>query len=146
MLATGRFGGTALEQLLGPPRIALQEQRYEIGIRIEHPNGRGFLGQLKDNDVKLILDGDGLQIRTFCTCRDGEVWHIPYPEGSALSGRSDGPRSGFSNFGLLPRFQASAANRAARSGGISRRISAIRAWHSGNRCRSFGRRAGRCRQ
>ena len=104
VLATGRFGGTALEQLLGPPRIALQEQRYEIGIRIEHPNGRGFLGQLKDNDVKLILDGDGLQIRTFCTCRDGEVWHIPYPGGSALSGRSDGPRSGFSNFGLLPRF------------------------------------------
>jgi uncharacterized FAD-dependent dehydrogenase len=43
-------------------------------------------------------------VRTFCTCRHGEVWLIPYDEVSALSGRSDGPPTPYSNFGLLPRF------------------------------------------
>ncbi len=38
-------------------------------------------------------------------CEDGEVWLIPYDDISALSGRSDGPPSRFSNFGLLAKFR-----------------------------------------
>jgi uncharacterized protein len=103
VIATGRFGGLALSELFNSP-ISTEEQRYELGLRVEHPNGIGFLSKIKNNDVKLIMHNDDVQIRTFCTCRQGEAWHIPYEGASALSGRSDGPKTEYSNFGLLPRF------------------------------------------
>ena len=145
VIATGRFGGTALEQLISTPQVALQEQRYELGIRLEHPNGKGFLGKIKHSDVKLILDRDGLQTRTFCTCRNGEVWHIPYQAGSALSGRSDGPRTGYSNFGLLPRFAGARRDQGRAIWRHFKAHSAIHGWHSGSRCRNSwaARRWGR---
>lgn len=106
VLATGRFGGAALESRMDCD-LAVSDQRYEVGIRIEHRNEVGFLPKIKNNDVKLISHHDGVEVRTFCTCRHGEVWHIPYEGVSALSGRSDGPHTDYSNFGLLPRFTAS---------------------------------------
>lgn len=101
VLATGRFGGLAT---LLKDEVPVEEQRYEVGIRIEHPNEVGFLRTSGSPDVKLIMDGREAEVRTFCTCRNGEVWLIPYDAISALSGRSDGPPSAYSNFGLLPRF------------------------------------------
>lgn len=101
-IATGRFGPQALPDMLPAPGMA--DLRYEFGIRIEHPNGVGFLEAVKRPDVKYILDAAQTEVRTFCTCRDGEVWMIPYGNMAALSGRSDGPPSGYSNFGLLARF------------------------------------------
>lgn len=101
-IATGRFGPQALPDMLPAPEMT--DLRYEFGIRIEHPNGIGFLEVVKRPDVKYILDATEAEVRTFCTCRDGEVWMIPYGNVAALSGRSDGPPSGYSNFGLLARF------------------------------------------
>jgi len=101
-IATGRFGPQALPHMLPAPEMA--DLRYEFGIRIEHPNGLGFLEAVKRPDVKYILDAAETEVRTFCTCRNGEVWMIPYGNMAALSGRSDGPPSGYSNFGLLARF------------------------------------------
>jgi len=103
VIATGRFGGPALQTLFAG-ELPLDEQRYELGIRIEHPNGAGFLKPSGNADVKLISRQSDVEVRTFCTCRHGEVWLIPYDEVSALSGRSDGPPTPYSNFGLLPRF------------------------------------------
>lgn len=103
VLATGRFGGGILAAQVECD-LPLADQRYEVGIRIEHRNEVGFLPRIKNNDVKLISHHDGVEVRTFCTCRHGEVWHIPYDGVSALSGRSDGPHTDYSNFGLLPRF------------------------------------------
>lgn len=68
----------------------------------------------KTPDVKFIMESGAVEIRTFCTCRRGEVWQIPYDGLSALSGRSDGPPTGFSNFGLLPRFAVGMAAAGAR--------------------------------
>jgi uncharacterized protein len=102
-IATGRFGPQALSDMLSAP-VAMTDLRYEFGIRIEHPNGVGFLNAVKRPDVKYILDALHTEVRTFCTCRNGEVWMIPYGGVAALSGRSDGPPSGYSNFGLLARF------------------------------------------
>ncbi|OAV51073.1 hypothetical protein A6U98_11135 [Rhizobium sp. WYCCWR10014] len=102
-IATGRFGPQALRSMMTAP-IAMTDLRYEFGIRIEHPNGVGFLKAVKRPDVKYILDAACTEVRTFCTCRDGEVWMIPYGGTAALSGRSDGPPTGYSNFGLLARF------------------------------------------
>jgi hypothetical protein len=103
ILATGRLGGRDFAGMLDGA-APLTDQRIELGIRIEHPNEIGFLKTCKTPDVKFILDEGTVEVRTFCTCRRGEVWLIPYDEVSALSGRSDGPPSGHSNFGLLPRF------------------------------------------
>lgn len=103
LLATGRFGPRDLRNLLGD-HAETEQQRYEFGIRIEHKNGAGFLSRINRPDVKLILEAAGCEVRTFCTCRDGEIWMIPYGQEAALSGRSDGPPSGYSNFGLLARF------------------------------------------
>lgn len=103
ILATGRFGSTALESMI-EGGLPLNEQRYEVGIRLEHPEQLGFLRHSSSPDVKFILRESEVEVRTFCTCRRGEVWMIPYDGVSALSGRSDGPPSSYCNFGLLPRF------------------------------------------
>lgn len=103
IVASGRFGGLALDAIANPS-LPHTEQRYEVGIRIEHPDSIGFLRHSKTPDVKFILHDSGVEVRTFCTCRQGEVWMIPYEPMAALSGRSDGPPSRYCNFGLLPRF------------------------------------------
>ncbi|NNC73016.1 MAG: hypothetical protein HKN78_09095, partial [Sphingomonadaceae bacterium] len=96
IIANGRFGGRdLLRSFVG--ELPFEEQRFELGIRIEHPNGIGFLGACDDPDVKLLLNQDDVEVRTFCTCRHGEIWLIPYDDVSALSGRSDGPPSNYSN-------------------------------------------------
>jgi uncharacterized FAD-dependent dehydrogenase len=103
VIATGRFGGRDLATMVGSD-FDVAELRYEIGVRIEHRNSVGFLREKKSPDVKFMLCEEEVEVRTFCTCRSGEVWMIPYGQVSALSGRSDGPPTGYSNFGLLPRF------------------------------------------
>ncbi|PSM16710.1 hypothetical protein [Nitratireductor sp. StC3] len=103
VVATGRFGPQAIADLM-PELAPTAELRYEFGIRIEHPNHVGFLNAVDRPDVKYIINALDTEVRTFCTCRNGEVWLIPYNGPSALSGRSDGPPSGYSNFGLLARF------------------------------------------
>lgn len=106
VIATGRFGPQELSRMMSSP-VAMTDLRYEFGIRIEHPNGVGFMNKVKQPDVKYILASLDAEVRTFCTCRNGEVWMIPYGNNNALSGRSDGPPSGYSNFGLLARFTGS---------------------------------------
>jgi len=81
---SGEFG--SVRSLLGPTRHASREKRP---------------------DVKRIWRREAAEIRTFCTCRRGEIWNIPYGAVSAISGRSDGPATNFSNFGLLARFAGS---------------------------------------
>lgn len=103
ILANGRFGAMALKAMIDDD-LRFDEQRYEVGIRLEHPAHLGFLRKSDRPDVKILLRDSGVEIRTFCTCRRGEVWMIPYGEMAALSGRADGPPSNYCNFGLLPRF------------------------------------------
>lgn len=105
ILATGRFGGMDISEDRLRAALALGRQRYEVGIRVETPSDRGFLCSFDSPDVKRLWSFGDAQIRTFCTCRDGEVWNVPCFGISALSGRSDGAPTGFSNFGLLARFE-----------------------------------------
>lgn len=105
ILASGRFGGLDIHEGRLESNILLRQLRYEFGIRIESHCSVGFLSKLKLPDVKRLWQYDQAQIRTFCTCRDGEIWNIPCAGLSALSGRSDGPPTQYSNFGLLARFE-----------------------------------------
>ncbi len=105
ILATGRFGTMDLKNILMKNiKLPFKYLRTEFGVRVESPSNIGFLSRKTEPDVKFIWKSSFGEVRTFCTCRDGEIWNIPYHNNlSALSGRSDGPKSGFSNFGLLVR-------------------------------------------
>ena len=54
---------------------------------------------------------EGLEYRTFCTCRNGEIWNVPCENISTLSGRADGIKSQYSNFGFLVRYEGNSFNR-----------------------------------
>lgn len=101
ILATGRFG--SLDSLgFDLPVVPL---RYELGIRLETSHLSPFFNSSSLDIKKIWTDDDDLEIRTFCTCRKGEVTCIPYKNSAAISGRSDGPKTDYSNLGFLIRFQ-----------------------------------------
>lgn len=104
IFATGRLGPLQ-EELVGSGLLQLRPLRYEFGVRIEAPHERTFLASVKAADVKRLARVAGFEFRTFCTCRKGEIWNIPYDGCSAISGRSDGAPTEYSNFGFLVRFE-----------------------------------------
>ncbi len=104
VIATGKIGLAGLNTDLLPASVARPGGRVEVGIRIDAPSDVAFFHDSAAADIKFIwTTSNGAEARTFCTCRNGEVWLVEYPSFSALSGRSDCPRTGFSNFGLLVR-------------------------------------------
>ena len=105
ILATGRLGPLEFKSIFGEIGALSQNLRYEFGLRVESKADLGFLTRFNKPDVKAIWQVPFGEIRTFCACRNGEIWNIPYAPLSAVSGRSDGPRSEYSNFGLLARFK-----------------------------------------
>ncbi len=105
ILATGRIADPILNSIIDDTiSIKRNKLRYEFGIRLETLSSESFLSKKENPDVKCIWNTNIGQIRTFCTCRSGEIWNIPYDSISALSGRSDGPKTEYSNFGYLVRF------------------------------------------
>lgn len=101
VLATGRFG--ALDILgFDLPVVPL---RYELGVRLETSHLSPFFKSTSLDIKNIWTDKDDLEVRTFCTCRKGEVTCIPYKDSAAISGRSDGPKTPYSNLGFLIRFQ-----------------------------------------
>ena len=103
ILASGRFGPLLTQSSLGISHVF---RRLEVGVRIEQPSGIFFLAQHKQLDPKLILKDPqkGLEWRTFCCCRQGEVVAIRHQGVIAVSGRSDVIKTDFSNIGFLVRF------------------------------------------
>jgi len=105
VLATGRFGGLDVaDRHLSAP-LPLDELRYEFGLRIESHHAVGPLAEASANDLKLLWNRQGIAFRTFCTCRRGEIWHIPYGSLSAISGRASSTATEYSNFSILARFE-----------------------------------------
>lgn len=106
VLATGRMAPLTLGRLVANLGLTTIPLRYELGVRVEHPQHLGFLGQTgRQTDFKRIWRSGGIQYRTFCSCRRGEMWALDYPDAlSAVSGRSEEIQTEFSNFSLLARF------------------------------------------
>jgi uncharacterized FAD-dependent dehydrogenase len=103
VIATGRWSPRALRPLLEKRGVRYAFQRDEIGVRIEAPADHPLFARLPGVDGKLVLREDDLEIRTFCTCRNGEVI-LGHADGlHAFSGRADGPKTGRSNVGLVVR-------------------------------------------
>lgn len=106
VIATGRWSPLWTRPWLAKLGVKFGFQRDEIGVRIETPIDHALFANLPGVDGKLIMPGrrDGdVEIRTFCTCRDGEVV-LAHAEGiHAYSGRADGPKTGRANVGLVVR-------------------------------------------
>src|ERR1700733_5357214 len=102
ILATGRFGPILIQTSNLPTTF----RRVEIGIRVQQESANFFLADRRELDPKLMIsnNGDGLEWRTFCCCREGEIVAIRDIGFTVLSGRSDVDPTGYCNVGFHVRF------------------------------------------
>lgn len=103
VFATGRWSPRWLRPLFEKLGVTYRFRRDEIGVRIEAAADHPLFARLPGVDGKLLLRDGDLEIRTFCTCRDGEVVLGHADDLQAYSGRADGPPTGRSNVGLVVR-------------------------------------------
>jgi uncharacterized protein len=95
IIATGRLGAIPLLRWLP---VSPQFRRVEFGIRLEQSAETFFLRNASTLDPKLIAhESPGIEWRTFCCCRNGEVVDVSSTGICAVAGRSDGEPSGRSN-------------------------------------------------
>ncbi|MBK9035547.1 MAG: hypothetical protein IPL61_30540 [Myxococcales bacterium] len=106
VVATGRWSPTTvrpwLEARLG---ARYSFRRVEFGVRLEAAADSPLFAALPGVDGKLrfIDPARAIEIRTFCTCRQGEVLLGAGDGQRGYSGRADGPPTGRSNVGLMIR-------------------------------------------
>jgi uncharacterized protein len=105
VLATGRWSPRWVRPWLEGLGASFAFRRVEFGVRVEAPSGSALFARLPGVDGKLrfVEPGVSVEVRTFCTCRDGEVVFCRADGLGAFSGRADGPPTGRSNVGLLVR-------------------------------------------
>ncbi len=103
VIATGRWSPRWMRPLIEKLGGRYAFQRHEIGVRLETSADHPLFARLPGVDGKLVLRDDDFEIRTFCTCRDGEVALGDADGLRAFSGRADGPKTGRSNVGLVVR-------------------------------------------
>jgi hypothetical protein len=105
VVATGRWSPRWIRPWMTALGASFVFRRVEIGVRLEADAAHPVFARLPGVDGKLcFVDPDApLEIRTFCTCRDGEVVLGASGDLRAFSGRADGPRTGRSNLGLVVR-------------------------------------------
>jgi uncharacterized FAD-dependent dehydrogenase len=100
VLASGRFG----MRLPGLEPLRTRFRRFEFGLRIQIAHENEFFRRYTETDLKLICQAStGVQYRTFCVCRRGELVATRLYGLSTMSGRADCEPTAFSNFGLLCR-------------------------------------------
>ena len=111
LVATGRLSPrwirSWLESGLGAEYAFV---RAEFGARLEMRASSPLFSALPgvDGKLRLVEAHSSTEIRTFCTCRDGDVVLGEAFGTRAFSGRADGPRTGRSNVGLVVRTTAAA--------------------------------------
>jgi hypothetical protein len=103
IVATGRWSPRTTRTWLAKLGARFAFRRDEIGVRIEAAADHPLFATLPGVDGKLIRRDGDLEIRTFCTCRDGEVVLGHADRLRAYSGRADCPPTGRSNVGLVVR-------------------------------------------
>lgn len=103
VVATGRWSPRWIRPWLEQLGARFAFLRVELGVRIESSARNPLFARLPGTDGKLTLHDGSSEIRTFCTCRQGEVVLGRAGGLAAYSGRADGPPSGRSNVGLVLR-------------------------------------------
>lgn len=77
--------------------------KYEVGVRIECLSSLFDLYKNDQTDCKIIkhVNGEvGLQVRTFCCCRDGEVIRSNVHDIISFNGSAEDEKTGKSNIGI----------------------------------------------
>jgi uncharacterized FAD-dependent dehydrogenase len=87
IVATGRLGAIRLLPWVSNDAVF---RRLEVGVRIEQSEDAFFLRDARGLDPKLIAhERSGVEWRTFCCCRAGEVVEVLSNGILAVAGRSD---------------------------------------------------------
>jgi hypothetical protein len=105
VVATGRWSPRWTRPWLEALGARFAYRRVEIGVRLETDAAASIFAALPGVDGKLrfVDPASPFEVRTFCTCREGEVILAEASGLRAYSGRAEGPRTRRSNFGLLVR-------------------------------------------
>ena len=113
IVATGRLSPRWVRSWLADLDVRFAFRRLQFGVRLELAADAPLFERLVGVDPKLRLAlDDATELRTFCTCRDGEVVCGEAGGIAAWSGRADGPPTGRSSVGLLVRTTDEALARA----------------------------------
>lgn len=103
LISAGRFGN----DLLSPFKNKMSDnilERYEIGIRIEVPDVNFKPQHEKCADYKIIRSiEDGVELRTFCSCKDGVVLQSKFNKYITFNGSQMPFQTYKSNIGIVVR-------------------------------------------
>ena len=105
VVATGRWSPGPTRPWLERLGATYAFVRVEFGVRVEARADNALFARLPGVDGKLVfVDADaGVELRTFCTCRDGEVVLGRADGLVGYSGRADVAPTGRSSVGLVAR-------------------------------------------
>lgn len=103
LISAGKFGNNLLQPFKNKIAGDIFE-KYEIGIRIEVPK-EYFKPQLENCvDYKIIRSiADGVELRTFCSCKDGVVLQSKFDKYITFNGSKMSFQTHKSNIGLVVR-------------------------------------------
>lgn len=105
VVAGGRWSPRWMRSWLEKLGVTFAFQRVEFGVRLETKATNELFASLPgvDGKIRFVEYGGAIEIRTFCTCRNGEVVLGRSGDLAAYSGRADGAATGRSNVGLVVR-------------------------------------------
>ncbi len=102
LIASGRFGNQLLKQI-EPGTEGAWIKKYELGIRVETPEKYFKPGKENLPDYKIIEQGNGIEFRTFCSCKNGTVVRTEFDQYVSFNGAQTQFPTKRSNIGLLLR-------------------------------------------
>lgn len=103
LITAGKFGNNLLN-VSGNNVLKNKFEKYEIGIRVEVPAKKFKPHHEKEMDYKIISSvEDGVELRTFCSCKDGVVLQSKFNEYVTYNGSQMPFRTHRSNIGILVR-------------------------------------------
>jgi len=108
ILGLGRSGQSMLEQMNAQLELGRKGGQLDVGVRLEFPTHLVPPATWYHGDLKLLFKN----ARTFCVCKDGSI--APYViDGVFFTEGHSSPRnsSGFTNLGIITRFEPSSRNR-----------------------------------
>lgn len=97
----GKFSSLNITSYIGD--VDLIFKKFEFGIRIETDHDQFDFKDLKQVDLKLLMqdeEKEGIEFRTFCFCRNGYIVHGEFEELNSFNGVSNKFEHSKTNFGI----------------------------------------------
>ncbi|OFX89936.1 MAG: hypothetical protein A2W99_08770 [Bacteroidetes bacterium GWF2_33_16] len=97
----GKFGSFNFPSFVDENLLVFK--KFEFGIRIETEHENFDYKELKQTDLKLLMqsqENKGIEFRTFCFCRKGYIVHGKFEEINSFNGISNKSEHTKTNFGI----------------------------------------------